>query len=243
MYTELYLLDVYLGTQFRDMLTYKMNLKNKNVINFTCLRRPDCDGFQIVLSISATIVCSSISVTKPRITETPSSPTPSCVPGPSPLRSRCVHFWSACNVRPQQIQNVYCRICLLRSSSKAFIDTHLNLSLSSQSKHLRIPVQPHSDCTAAAILENQQQLYVRQVFLTTIVIGQISYHPIKCAITTQNLPKGACHLWYTHTRVDILQVFTSNALSAMWWLLLYVLSVFFANILRRAWCPPVYRLP
>ena len=132
MYTELYLLDVYLGTQFRDMLTYKMNLKNKNVINFTCLRRPDCDGFQIVLSISATIVCSSISVTKPRITETPSSPTPSCVPGPSPLRSRCVHFWSACNVRPHQIQNVYCRICLLRSSSKAFIVTHLNLSLSSQ---------------------------------------------------------------------------------------------------------------
>ena len=180
------------------MLTHKINLKNKNVINFTCLRRPDCDGFQIVLSISATIVCSSISVTKPRITETPSSPTPSCVPGPSP-RSRCVHFWSACNVHPHRIQNVYCRIFLLRSSSKAFIDTHLNLSLSSQSKHLRIPVQPHSDCTAAAILENQQQLCVRQVFLTAIVIGRISYHPIKCAVTTQNLQKGACHLWYTHT--------------------------------------------
>lgn len=205
-------------------------------MNFTCFRRPDCDGFQIVLSISATIVCSSISVTKSRITETPSSPTPSCVPGPSPLRSRRVHFWSACNVRPHRIQNVYCRIFLPRSSSKAFIDTHLNLPLSSQSKHLRIPVQPHSDCTAAAIME-----HVRQVFLTTIVIGRISYHPIKSAVTTRNPQWSACHLWYTHTCWYFASVYFEG-LPAMWWLLLYVSSVVFANILRRTRCPTVYWL-
>lgn len=152
-------------------------LINRLEFYFTCFRLPDCDDFQIVLSISVTIVCSSASFTKSGMTVTPSSFILS-----SWTSFWCKHFWPTGNVLPLKMQKLYCWIALLCSSSTALFDIFLNLPLSSHTKHFRIPLQPHSSLAAAmfrilprskisysdcywliSLLSNQKYCYISQV--------------------------------------------------------------------------------